>query len=279
MSDVTQILKAIQQGDPRAASQLLPMVYDELRILAAQRLAQEQPGQTLQATALVHEAYLRLVGNEADANWNSRGHFFAAAAEAMRRILVESARRSRLKHGGERERIPLDEELLLANEPREDLLALDKALQKLAAANREAADLVQLRYFAGLSLPQAAEALGISRARPGVCGPMRVPTSGARSTGQQTRPRNRKRLSWRAEPRKGPGQWTYTHPAPYGARLTGLQSLRPARFFWPGFVRNVALKLEGPVVSLSQNWDRHERANDLPDCRGHCRPRHAQCLP
>jgi RNA polymerase sigma factor (TIGR02999 family) len=163
MSDLTHILNAIEQGDPHAAGELLPLVYDELRKLAAQRLAQEKPGQTLQATALVHEAYLRLVGKGEDRPWNSRGHFFAAAALAMRRILVENARRKkRLKHGGELSRRELEEEPLLAPQPREDLEALDEALNKLAATHRQAADLVQLRYFAGLPLPEAAEALGIS---------------------------------------------------------------------------------------------------------------------
>jgi RNA polymerase sigma factor (TIGR02999 family) len=163
MSDVTRLLSAIEAGDPRAADQLLPLVYDELRRLAAQRLAQEKPGQTLQATALVHEAYLRLVGDSAEQAWNSRGHFFAAAAEAMRRILVENARRKQaVKHGGDRSRRDLDDDLIAAPEPREDLLALDAALDRLAAANRQAADLVQLRYFAGLTLPEAAQALGLS---------------------------------------------------------------------------------------------------------------------
>src|SRR5436190_21833430 len=148
MSEVTRILSAIQQGDPQAAGELLPLVYAELRKLAAQRLAQEKPGQTLQATALVHEAYLRLVG-AGDPGWSGRGHFFAAAAEAMRRILVENARRKkRLKRGGSRQRQELDESRLVAPQPREDLLALDEALTRLAATDRAAADLVQLRYFA-----------------------------------------------------------------------------------------------------------------------------------
>jgi RNA polymerase sigma factor (TIGR02999 family) len=163
MNDVTQLLNAIEQGDAHAAGRLLPVVYDELRRLAAQRLSQEKPGQTLQPTALVHEAYLRLVGQAEEKPWNSRGHFFAAAAEAMRRILVESARRKRsVKHGGEHERQELDAEQLAIQEPREDLLALDEALDKLARTNPQAADLVQLRYFAGLSLPEAALSLGIS---------------------------------------------------------------------------------------------------------------------
>jgi RNA polymerase sigma factor (TIGR02999 family) len=163
MSDVTQILSVIERGDPHAASQLLPLVYEELRGLAAQRLAQEQPGQTLQPTALVHEAYLRLVGADAAAHWDGRRHFFAAAAEAMRRILVENARRKRSqKRGGDRLRQDLDEEGTAIPEPREDLLALDEALKKLATVDRTAADVVQLRYFGSLTLPEAAQALGIS---------------------------------------------------------------------------------------------------------------------
>jgi RNA polymerase sigma factor (TIGR02999 family) len=161
MNEVTRILNAIDAGDPRNAERLLPLVYDELRALAAARLSREAPGQTLQATALVHEAYLRVVGGEP--GWNSRGHFFAAAAEAMRRILVENARRKQsLKHGGDRVRQELEAESLSAPQPREDLLALDVALSELASRNRQAADLVQLRYFAGLTLPEAADALGIS---------------------------------------------------------------------------------------------------------------------
>jgi RNA polymerase sigma factor (TIGR02999 family) len=163
MDDVTQLLSAIERGDPSAAGKLLPLVYGELRRLAAQRLAREKPGQTLQATALVHEAYLRLVGQGGGQPWNGRGHFFAAAAQAMRRILVENARRKKqARHGGELARRELDEELLAAPGPREDLLALDEALNKFAAENRAAADLVQLRYFAGLTLPEAAQALGTS---------------------------------------------------------------------------------------------------------------------
>jgi RNA polymerase sigma factor (TIGR02999 family) len=163
MSDVTQILSAIEQGDPHAAAELLPLVYDELRRLAAARLAEEKPGQTLQPTALVHEAYVRLVGTERDQHWNSRGHFFAAAAEAMRRILVEQARRKHsLKRGGGHIRQDLDEIDIAAPEPQEDVLALDEALTRLAATDRQAADLVQLRYFAGLPLPEAAEVLGVS---------------------------------------------------------------------------------------------------------------------
>jgi RNA polymerase sigma factor (TIGR02999 family) len=162
MSEVTRILSAIEQGDPSAADELLPLVYDELRQLAAQRLAQEKPGQTLQATALVHEAYLRLVDAEQAQNWNSRGHFFAAAAEAMRRILVESARRrKRVKHGGDRRRVDLDASCLVTPDPPDDLEALDKALRRLEAADPPAARLVQLRFFAGLSMPQVAQALGI----------------------------------------------------------------------------------------------------------------------
>lgn len=163
MTDVTQILQAIEHGDPHAAEGLLPLVYDELRRLAAQKLAEERPGQTLQPTALVHEAYVRLVDSERATRWNSRGHFFAAAAEAMRRILVDNARRKHsLKRGGDRQRQPFDEQELTAAEPREDLLELDEALRKLAETDRTAADLVQLRYFAGLTLPDAAEALGIA---------------------------------------------------------------------------------------------------------------------
>ena len=164
MTDVTRILSAIEQGDPHAAELLLPLVYDELRKLAAQKLAQEKSGQTLQATALVHEAYLRLVGKGDEQPWNGRGHFFAAAAEAMRRILVERARRKRRsKHGGDRRRIELDEALPGAA-PREDLLALDEALTRLAAQEPVKAELVKLRYFAGLSLEEAAACLDISPA-------------------------------------------------------------------------------------------------------------------
>ena len=165
MSEVTRILSAIEQGDPHAAEQLLPLVYDELRQLAAQKLAGEKPGQTLEATALVHEAYLRLVDVEQAQDWDGRGHFFAAAAEAMRRILVESARaKQRLKRGGDFERVPLDEYSVAAPEPDERLLELDAALDKLAQKDPRKAELVKLRYFAGLTIEQAAEALGISHA-------------------------------------------------------------------------------------------------------------------
>ena len=163
MNDVTRILSAIEHGDPRAAEQLLPLVYHELRKLAAQKLATEKPGQTLQATALVHEAYLRLVDVEQAQHWNSRGHFFAAAAEAMRQILVQNARRrSRVKHGGGRARVDVDDLEIAAPERSEDLLALDEALSQLAAADPQAAELVKLRYFAGCTIPQAAEVLGVS---------------------------------------------------------------------------------------------------------------------
>jgi RNA polymerase sigma factor (TIGR02999 family) len=163
MDPITQVLNAIEQGDPHAAGQLLPLVYDELRQLAAARLAQEKPGQTLQATALVHEAYLRLVGTDPKQPWDGRGHFFAAAAEAMRRILVDNARRKRApKHGGDRRREPLDAACVAAPEVADDLLALDEALTRLAATEPEVAELVKLRYFAGLTIPQAAAQLHIS---------------------------------------------------------------------------------------------------------------------
>ncbi|HEV3444879.1 MAG TPA: ECF-type sigma factor [Gemmataceae bacterium] len=165
MTEVTRILDAIDQGDPSAAEQLLPLVYDELRRLAAQRLAHEAPGQTLQATALVHEAYLRLASTEQTRHWNSRGHFFAAAAEAMRRILVENARRKgRIRHGGGRKRVDLDEADPLVARPFPDLLAIDEALTRLAARDPVRAQLVKLRFFAGLTMPEAAQALGISLA-------------------------------------------------------------------------------------------------------------------
>ena len=157
MTDVTRILLDIEQGDPKAAEQLLPLVYDELRKLAAQKLAQEKPGQTLQATALVHEAYLRLVGGEPDAHWNSRGHFFAAAAEAMRRILVENARRKKTeKRGGRRQRIDLSQAEPLDQADPDALLDLDELLTRLAGEDPEAAELVKLRLFAGLSVEEAA---------------------------------------------------------------------------------------------------------------------------
>jgi RNA polymerase sigma factor (TIGR02999 family) len=164
MSEVRRILSAIEQGDPQAAEQLLPLVYSELRQLATQKLAHETPGQTLQATALVHEAYLRLVDVEQAQQWNSRAHFFAAAAEAMRRILVENARRKRRpKHGGGRKHIDLAEAdpCYLANN--DEILAVDDALELLAAEDPQAARLVQLRYFGGLSVEEAAELLGIAR--------------------------------------------------------------------------------------------------------------------
>ena|SRR5579859_4676530 len=169
MTDVTRILNAIDQGDPHAAEQLLPLVYAELRKLAAEKMAQENPGQTLQATALVHEAYLRLVASGAssaprDQHWNSRGHFFAAAAEAMRRILVERARhRRRHKHGGSLQKVPLDVDQIVYHSPDEELLAIHDALDQLAAEDPQAAQLVKLRYFSGLSVEEAAEALGIPR--------------------------------------------------------------------------------------------------------------------
>src|SRR5437764_10346752 len=163
MTEGTRILDQMQQGDPHAAGQLLPLVYDELRNLAGQRLAQEKPGQTLQATALVHDVYLRLVDVEKAQQWNSRGHFFAAAAEAMRRILVESARRKhRLRRGGHRARVDLDSLEAAAPERSDDLLALDEALSQLAVADPQAAELVKLRYFAGLTVREAAEALGVA---------------------------------------------------------------------------------------------------------------------
>jgi RNA polymerase sigma factor (TIGR02999 family) len=163
MNEVTRILCAIDQGDPDAASQLLPLVYDELRKLAASRLAREGPGQTLQPTALVHEAYLRLVDTEQVQRFNSRGHFFAACAEAMRRILLDNARRKgRRKRGGGLARQELDEANLSVPEGKHDLLALDEALGLLARVNPRAAELVKLRYFAGLTINQAAEALGVS---------------------------------------------------------------------------------------------------------------------
>src|SRR5262245_43835788 len=163
MGDVTRILVGLEQGDRAAAEQLLPLVYEELRSLAAQRLAQEKPGQTLQATALVHDAYLRLVKTPEAQQWNSRGHFFAAAAEAMRRILVEKARRKkRSRHGGGRRRVDLDTELCVSSEPDDSLVVLDDALERLAKEDPQSAELVKLRYFAGLTIPQTAEMLGVS---------------------------------------------------------------------------------------------------------------------
>jgi RNA polymerase sigma factor (TIGR02999 family) len=163
MSEVTQILNAIDQGDPHAAEQLLPLVYEELRKLAAQKLAQEKPGQTLQATALVHEAYLRLVGRTPDSHWDGRGHFFAAAAEAMRRILVEQGRRKQsLRQGGDRQRQPLDGIQIASPDPSLDVLALIEVLERFEKVDPSKASLVKLRYFTGLTIPQAAEALGIS---------------------------------------------------------------------------------------------------------------------
>jgi len=165
VSDVTRILSAIEQGDPTAAEQLLPLVYDELRKLAAQKMAQEAPGQTLQATALVHEAYIRLVDVEKAQHWKSRGHFFGAAAEAMRRILVSSARRRKsLKRGGDLQRIELEVAHLGSDQQDHKLIALDEALTKLAKVASEKAELVKLRYFAGLTTREAAEAMGISTA-------------------------------------------------------------------------------------------------------------------
>ena len=166
MTDVTRILNAIEQGDSQAVSELLPLVYEELRLLAAQKLSKERPGLTLQATALVHEAYLRLVGTD-NPGWDSQGHFFAAAAEAMRRILIEDARRKKYqRHGGKKNRVTLNESL--ENEDKticpEDLLALDEALQKLEREDKTKAELVKLRFFAGLTGDQAAKSLGISHA-------------------------------------------------------------------------------------------------------------------
>lgn len=163
MTDVTQILSQIEQGDPLAAEELLPLVYDELRKLARRKLTQEKPGQTLQATALVHEAYVRLVDVEKVQHWDSRAHFFASAAEAMRRILVDNARRKlRPKHGGDRRRVDLDEVPALTDGPSDDLLALDEALSKLAEHDENLADLVKLKYFAGLTIDQIAQSVGVS---------------------------------------------------------------------------------------------------------------------
>ncbi len=163
MSDVTHILGQIESGDGQAAEKLLPLVYDELRKLAAAKMAQENPGQTLQATALVHEAYVRLVDVEKAQHWNSRGHFFGAAAEAMRRILVDQARKKRnQRHGGGLRRQPMENVDIAAPEPPLDLLAVNEALERFEQMDKVAADLVKLRYYAGLTIPQAAEALGIS---------------------------------------------------------------------------------------------------------------------
>ena len=165
MTDVTQLLRAATDGDRQAAADLLPVVYDELRRLAAHRFAHEKPGHTLQPTALVHEAYLRLVGAADDPRWDGRGHFFAAAAEAMRRILVESARRKgRVKHGGNLKRTPLDEADVPVRPPAEEILALDEALTNLAAEDADAARLVELHFFAGMPIEEVADALGVSRA-------------------------------------------------------------------------------------------------------------------
>jgi RNA polymerase sigma factor (TIGR02999 family) len=165
MSDVTRILSQIESGDPSAADQLLPVVYDELRKLAAARLAEERPGQTLQATALVHEAYLRLVDNHASPHWNSRGHFFSAAAEAMRRILVENARRkARVRHGGAYRRMELHNLLQDVRPEPETILAVDDAVTRLAVDDPASADLVKLHIFAGLTLEESADTLGVSRA-------------------------------------------------------------------------------------------------------------------
>ena len=164
MTDVTRILNAIEKGDAQAAEELLPLVYEELRHLASRKMSRESPGQTLQATALVHEAYIRLVGAEAQ-NWKGRTHFFTAAAEAMRRILIENARRKqRLKRGGGQKKVDLEDAEPAVAEPAEDIVALNEALEKLALEDPIKANLVKLRYFAGLTVKQAAEILGISRA-------------------------------------------------------------------------------------------------------------------
>jgi RNA polymerase sigma factor (TIGR02999 family) len=165
MSEITQTLDAIGRGDEHAFEQLLPLVYQDLRRLAASMLAREPVGQTLEATALVHEAYVRLVDTEQEQNWKHRGHFFAAAAEAMRRILVDKARRKqRVKHGGEHQRVELDDERLVCSISPDQILALDEALQRFDVEEPEKAQLVKLRFFAGLSLEEAAETMGISRA-------------------------------------------------------------------------------------------------------------------
>jgi RNA polymerase sigma factor (TIGR02999 family) len=163
MTDASRILKAAEQGDPQAARQLLPLVYDELRRLAAQRLALEEPGLTLDATSLVHEAYLRLIGGNPEKPWDGRGHFFAAAAEAMRRILIEKARRKqRIRHGGDRKRLQLDDALLAGEEADDRLLAVDEALDRLAQEQETVAEVVKLRYFVGLTIEETADVLGIS---------------------------------------------------------------------------------------------------------------------
>jgi RNA polymerase sigma factor (TIGR02999 family) len=165
MSEVTQILHAIGRGDQHASEQLLPLIYQELRNLAAKMLSQEPAGQTLEATALVHEAYVRLVDVQAEQKWNHRYHFFAAAAEAMRRILVEKARhKQRVKHGGQHQRVEMDDERLVCSVPEDQIIALDEALERFAQEEPEKAQLVKLRFFAGLSIEEASEALGISRA-------------------------------------------------------------------------------------------------------------------
>ena len=163
MSEVTRIIHAIEQGDSQATEKLLPLVYEELRLLAGRKMAQEKPGQTLQATALVHEAYIRLVGQEAQ-DWSSRAHFFSAASEAMRRILVDNARRKQsIKRGGNRQKVKLNNAVMAIEGPGDDLLALDEALKNLAAEDDKLAELIKLRYFAGLNLDQIAEIMGIGR--------------------------------------------------------------------------------------------------------------------
>lgn len=163
MNEVTQILNRIQSGDANASANLLPLVYEELRKLATARMGKEKPGQTLQATALVHEAYVRLVGDGSSDSWSNRGHFFGAAAEAMRRILVEQARKKmRIRHGGEFDRVDLDSGAAMVDAPNDDILDLHEALTKLEEADSARAELIKLRYFAGLTVSQAAEAMGIS---------------------------------------------------------------------------------------------------------------------
>jgi len=163
MSDVTQLLSALEGGDPKASDQLLPLVYEELRKLAAARMAQERPGQTLQATALVHEAWLRLTGREQQTVWNSRGHFFGAAAEAMRRIMVDRARqKARIRHGGQLQRVELEHVTVAVNDTDETVLAMNEALEKLALDSPQKAQIVKLHYFTGLEYSQIAEVLGVS---------------------------------------------------------------------------------------------------------------------